>query len=272
MDEADQAAIRDFHKAHGTTAHAHGDVGAEEDDADFGPAVPRDAEDASKVCWSEMGTVLQITITDSLFSLQKHKKCCGLIYFCLFPGTNSRLIALISLYDCVRLHPTILPTALTQSMNYGGALRPGEGAAIASFVQAGQRIPRRGEVSWTSDQIDVFEKVCAAGLPMRERERERKAHPELRCVSQYVPDVPDDGQIRVCFLVIRKCCCTLSLFPYSYRIFFCISSRPSALFFTRPVWLRHVGIAAQAHERHPHSQGEPSVQRRGDARVGAAQL
>jgi hypothetical protein len=45
-------------------------------------------------------------------------------------------------------------------MNYGGALRPGEGAAIASFVQAGQRIPRRGEVSWTSDQIDVFEKVC----------------------------------------------------------------------------------------------------------------
>ncbi len=48
-------------------------------------------------------------------------------------------------------------------MNYGGALRPGEGAAIASFVQAGQRIPRRGEVSWTSDQIDLFEKVRQLG-------------------------------------------------------------------------------------------------------------
>ena len=31
--------------------------------------------------------------------------------------------------------------------DYGGALRPGEGAAMAAFVQSGKRIPRRGEVS-----------------------------------------------------------------------------------------------------------------------------
>ena len=30
--------------------------------------------------------------------------------------------------------------------DYGGALRPGEGAAMAAFVQSGKRIPRRGEV------------------------------------------------------------------------------------------------------------------------------
>jgi hypothetical protein len=30
--------------------------------------------------------------------------------------------------------------------NYGGALRPGEGEAMAAYVQSGKRIPRRGEV------------------------------------------------------------------------------------------------------------------------------
>lgn len=49
------------------------------------------------------------------------------------------------------------PTPLFHS--YGGALRPGEGAAIASFVQAGQRIPRRGEVGLSSEQIENFEKA-----------------------------------------------------------------------------------------------------------------
>lgn len=43
--------------------------------------------------------------------------------------------------------------------NYGGALLPGEGEAIAGFVQAGKRIPRRGEVGVTSDEIETFEKL-----------------------------------------------------------------------------------------------------------------
>jgi len=40
---------------------------------------------------------------------------------------------------------------------YGGALRPGEGAAIASYVQEGKRIPRRGEVGLKADEIESFE-------------------------------------------------------------------------------------------------------------------
>ncbi|KYF45288.1 heat shock protein [Toxoplasma gondii ARI] len=40
---------------------------------------------------------------------------------------------------------------------YGGALRPGEGAAIAQYVQEGKRIPRRGEVGLTADEIQAFE-------------------------------------------------------------------------------------------------------------------
>lgn len=42
-------------------------------------------------------------------------------------------------------------------MSYGGALRPGEGAAIAQYVQQNKRIPRRGEVGWSGDQIADLE-------------------------------------------------------------------------------------------------------------------
>jgi len=44
-----------------------------------------------------------------------------------------------------------------RSVNYGGALRPGEGSAMAAYVQEGKRIPRRGEIGLTSDQIELFE-------------------------------------------------------------------------------------------------------------------
>lgn len=37
------------------------------------------------------------------------------------------------------------------SGGFGGALRPGEGEAMAKFAAEGQRIPRRGEVSWSGD-------------------------------------------------------------------------------------------------------------------------
>ncbi|GAX82192.1 hypothetical protein CEUSTIGMA_g9620.t1 [Chlamydomonas eustigma] len=41
--------------------------------------------------------------------------------------------------------------------DYGGALLPGEGDRMAAYVQSGKRIPRRGEVGLTSDQISKFE-------------------------------------------------------------------------------------------------------------------
>lgn len=42
---------------------------------------------------------------------------------------------------------------------YGGALLPGEGSAMANFVQEGKRIPRRGEIGLSSDQIEAYEKA-----------------------------------------------------------------------------------------------------------------
>ncbi|KAH0630863.1 hypothetical protein JD844_004173 [Phrynosoma platyrhinos] len=43
-------------------------------------------------------------------------------------------------------------------LNYGHALLPGEGAAMAEYVKAGKRIPRRGEIGLTSEEIASFEK------------------------------------------------------------------------------------------------------------------
>ena len=52
--------------------------------------------------------------------------------------------------------PMPLPKA-EGHISYGGALRPGEGDAIAQYVQQGKRIPRRGEVGLNADEIQRFE-------------------------------------------------------------------------------------------------------------------
>lgn len=44
------------------------------------------------------------------------------------------------------------------AFSFGHALLPGEGAAMAEYVKAGKRIPRRGEIGLTSDEIADFEK------------------------------------------------------------------------------------------------------------------
>lgn len=43
--------------------------------------------------------------------------------------------------------------------DFGKALLPGEGAAMAAFVAEGKRIPRRGEIGLTSDEIASYEDV-----------------------------------------------------------------------------------------------------------------
>ena len=41
--------------------------------------------------------------------------------------------------------------------SFGHALLPGEGEAMAAYVESGQRIPRRGEIGLTCDEIEIFE-------------------------------------------------------------------------------------------------------------------
>jgi hypothetical protein len=44
-------------------------------------------------------------------------------------------------------------------VNYGSHLLFGEGTAMAKYVQENRRIPRRGEIGLTSDQIEHFENL-----------------------------------------------------------------------------------------------------------------
>lgn len=55
--------------------------------------------------------------------------------------------------------PVPKPQVTLSKKDYGKALLPGEGAAMAAYVAEGKRIPRRGEIGLTSDEIAKFEEV-----------------------------------------------------------------------------------------------------------------
>ena len=52
---------------------------------------------------------------------------------------------------------SIVKDSALDTRSFGGALMPGEGTAIHSYVAAGKRIPRRGEIGLTSQEIEDFE-------------------------------------------------------------------------------------------------------------------
>ena len=58
-----------------------------------------------------------------------------------------------------RVGPVPKSSIQLQQRDYGKALLPGEGAAMAAFIAEGKRIPRRGEIGLTSDEIVQFEDV-----------------------------------------------------------------------------------------------------------------
>ena len=49
--------------------------------------------------------------------------------------------------------------AAPENTDYGLALRPGEGSAMAQYVQQNKRIPRRGEIGLSADEIERFESL-----------------------------------------------------------------------------------------------------------------
>ena len=61
--------------------------------------------------------------------------------------------------DDIEAGPTMPVTAAAAGIDadYGGALRPGEGEAMAQYVQEGKRIPRRGEVGMKAEEIEAYE-------------------------------------------------------------------------------------------------------------------
>lgn len=55
--------------------------------------------------------------------------------------------------------PAIVQQNKIDERDYGGALLRGEGSAMASFIQNDERIPRRGEIGLTSNEIESYESV-----------------------------------------------------------------------------------------------------------------
>ncbi|GAA5974959.1 hypothetical protein JCM11641_006779 [Rhodosporidiobolus odoratus] len=66
---------------------------------------------------------------------------------------------------------------------YGGALRPGEGSAIAAYVESGERIPRRGEIGLNPDTIDKWE---ASGYVMSGSRHKRMNAVRVRKENQVI--------------------------------------------------------------------------------------
>ncbi|XP_016911965.1 NKAP family protein CG6066 [Apis dorsata] len=55
--------------------------------------------------------------------------------------------------------PVQKPHVTLSAKDFGKALLPGEGAAMAAYVAEGKRIPRRGEIGLTSEEIAAYEAV-----------------------------------------------------------------------------------------------------------------
>lgn len=69
----------------------------------------------------------------------------------------------------------------TTAKDYGDALLPGEGEAMAKFVKEGKRIPRRGEIGLTSEEISSYE---VAGYVMSGSRHRRMEAVRLRKENQ----------------------------------------------------------------------------------------
>lgn len=55
--------------------------------------------------------------------------------------------------------PLVKSDGRIDERSYGGALLRGEGSAMAAFLQNDERIPRRGEIGLTSNEIEKYEQV-----------------------------------------------------------------------------------------------------------------
>ncbi|KAJ2313759.1 hypothetical protein IWW51_002207 [Coemansia sp. RSA 2702] len=72
---------------------------------------------------------------------------------------------------------------LLSARSFGKALLPGEGMAMAAFVQSGERIPRRGEIGMDQDRIDRLE---GAGYVMSGNRHGRMNAVRLRKEGQVI--------------------------------------------------------------------------------------
>jgi hypothetical protein len=101
-------------------------------------------------------------------------------------------------------------------MNYGGALLPGEGDAIAQFVQQNMRIPRRGEIGWKGEEIETLEQqgfVMSGSRHARMNavrlRKENQVGPAPTSPRTCCPRTQSDVSMHLTAVNIAPCRCTL---------------------------------------------------------------
>lgn len=87
----------------------------------------------------------------------------------------------------VHVGPMPLPKMELGHGGYGGAMMPGEAEAYAKYVQENKRIPRRGEVGLSSDEIEKFETL---GYVMSGSRHKRYAQRDENCLLFQLYRVP----------------------------------------------------------------------------------
>ena len=81
-------------------------------------------------------------------------------------------------------------------VDYGGAMMKGEAEAYAQFVQEGKRIPRRGEVGLTSEEIESFENL---GYVMSGSRHKRMNAVRLRKENQVISAEEKRAMLQLAF-------------------------------------------------------------------------
>jgi hypothetical protein len=84
----------------------------------------------------------------------------------------------------ISILPQSVPPLIYFQISYGGALLPGEGAAIAQYVQQNMRIPRRGEIGWSGEEIESLENQ---GFVMSGSRHKRMNAVRIRKENQVIP-------------------------------------------------------------------------------------
>jgi len=97
-------------------------------------------------------------------------------------STTDKPVKVTSYKDSQAIGPEMPETIQSlYDMDFGKNLLPGEGVAMAEFVANGQRIPRRGEIGMTNDDIHGYER---AGYIMSGNRHRRMEAVRMRKESQ----------------------------------------------------------------------------------------
>ena len=139
--------------------------------------------------------------------------------------------------------------------NYGTHLLPGEGAAMAAYVQQGKRIPRRGEVGLDAEKIEAFER---AGYVMSGSRHSRMNAVRIRRASLRAGCSRGRGAAGCC------CCGALLLLPLCLDPLPPPPHPPDPLPPLTPTLPPNPSLASQ--------EGEPGVHCRGEGCPGDVQL